>query len=100
MNEYSPGSHGDGVGRETKPVPRDMPDQQAGSDKDAWEPAADAPPSAGDEQRDPGNPETQTPDPEAPDTEVPDTDEAGTGRRGSPSGSPRPEHPVPDEPSA
>ncbi|MFJ4628311.1 hypothetical protein [Streptomyces sp. NPDC088847] len=73
-----------------------MPDQQAGSDKDAWEPAADAPPSAGGEQRDPGNPDTQASDPE-----VPDTDEAGTGRRGSPrSGSPRPEHPVPDEPSA
>ncbi|MFJ8137835.1 hypothetical protein [Streptomyces sp. NPDC096013] len=85
MNEYSPGSHGDGEGRETKPVPRDMPDQQAGAAGDAWEPDGDAPRSAEDEQ---------------PDPQVPDTDEAGTGRHGSPrSGSPRPEHPVPDEPS-
>ncbi|MGW3654136.1 hypothetical protein [Streptomyces sp. NPDC000878] len=66
-----------------KPVPRDLPDQQAGADEDPWElddnPAAD----------------------ERPDAEVPDTDEAGTGRRGAPhSGSRRPEHPVPDEPSA
>jgi hypothetical protein len=84
VSEHRPGSHGDGVGRETKPVPRDMPDQQAGSDGDPWEPAADAPRPAEDER---------------PDPELPDTDEAGTGRRGAPrSGSPRPEHPVPHEP--
>jgi hypothetical protein len=90
VSEHRPGSHGDGVGRETKPVPRDMPDQRAGSDGEPWEPAADAPRQAGDEQ----------PGPQVPDMRVPDMDEAGTGRRGSPrSGSPRPEHPVPDEPS-
>ncbi|MEV0470996.1 hypothetical protein [Streptomyces prunicolor] len=88
MSDHRPGSHGDGEARETKPVPRDMPDQQAGADGDPWEPAGDAPRSAEGEG------------PEAPDEEIPDTDEAGTGRRGSPkSGSPRPEHPVPDEPS-
>jgi len=87
VSVHRPGSHGDGVGRETKPVPRDMPDQQAGSDGDPWEPAADAPRPTEDED-------------ERPDPELPDTDEAGTGRRGAPrSGSPRPEHPVPDEPS-
>ena len=76
--------------RETrpKPVPRDLPDQQTGADEDPWElddnPAAD-----------------ELPDAEVPDPELPDTDEAGTGRRGAPhSGSRRPEHPVPDEPSA
>jgi hypothetical protein len=93
VSEHRPGSHGDGVGRETKPVPRDMPDQQAGSDWEPWEPwepAGDAPRQAEDEQ----------PGPQVPDMRVRDMDEAGTGRRGSPrSGSPRPEHPVPDEPS-
>ncbi|MER6205996.1 hypothetical protein [Streptomyces sp. NPDC001642] len=83
------------MGRETKPIPRDMPDQQAGSDRDAGEPAADAPRPAEAEQRDPRKSDAPGPDPE-----VPDTDKAGTGRRGSPhSGSPRPEQPVPDEPS-
>jgi hypothetical protein len=85
VSDHRPGSHGDGGGRETKPVPRDMPDQQAGADEDPWEPDGDsAQPAQG----------------ERPDPDIPDTDEAGTGRRGSPhSGSPRPEHPVPDEPS-
>jgi len=88
VSDHRPGNHGDGVGRETKPVPRDMPDQQAGADGDPWEPDADAPQPAEGES------------PESPDEEIPDTDEAGTGRRGSPqSGSPRPEHPMPDEPS-
>ncbi|MFD4878625.1 hypothetical protein ACFWOB_35415 [Streptomyces sp. NPDC058420] len=96
MSVHRPGSHGDGVGRETKPVPRDMPDQQAGADGDPWEPDNDAPQSAEDEGERDGDGDGQ----EAPDEKTPDTDEAGTGRRGSPqSGSPRPEHPVPDEPS-
>jgi len=86
VSDHRPGSHGDGEGRETKPVPRDMPDQQAGADGDPWEPDDDS---------------TPPPQGEHPEPDVPDTDEAGTGRRGSPhSGSPRPEHPVPDEPSA
>lgn len=85
MNDHrtqTPGDEGDEVQEApSKPVPRDMPDQQAGADGDPWElddedPAAD----------------------ERPDPEVPDTDETGTGRRGAPhSGSRRPEHPVPDE---
>jgi hypothetical protein len=91
VSVHRPGSHGDGEGRETKPVPRDMPDQQAGADGDPWEPGGDSTRSA----------QGEHPEPDVPDTDVPDTDEAGTGRSGSPrSGSPRPEHPVPDEPSA
>jgi len=85
VSDHRPGSHGDGGGREAKPVPRDMPDRQAGAGEDPWEPADDSTRSAEDAR---------------PDPQVPDTDEAGTGRRGSPrSGSPRPERPVPDEPS-
>ncbi|MFF3373247.1 hypothetical protein ACFYXF_09830 [Streptomyces sp. NPDC002680] len=87
MSDYrteTPGEDGDKA--RPKPVPRDLPDQQAGADgdPDPWEPADQDP--AADER---------------PDPEIPDTDEAGTGRRGAlHSGSGRPEHPVPDEPSA
>ncbi|MFF2654215.1 hypothetical protein [Streptomyces sp. NPDC058045] len=57
------------------PVPRDLPDQQAGED-------------SGEEG----------PDPEHPDESVPDTDEAGTGRRGAAQrGAVHPEHPPPHE---
>ncbi len=82
-----------------KPVPRDMPDQLAGAEGDPWE--LDDNPN----NPDSGNPEGPEADTEAPsdrpDSQVPDTDEAGTGRRGDPqSGSRRPEHPVPDEPTA
>ncbi|MFF3000818.1 hypothetical protein ACFVTC_40735 [Streptomyces sp. NPDC057950] len=69
----------------SKPIPRDLPDQQAGSDEDPWDVVGD-PAWAADEQ---------------PDPELPDTDEAGTGRRGTPhSGSGHPAQPVPDEPPA
>ncbi|MCX4404090.1 hypothetical protein OG840_20725 [Streptomyces sp. NBC_01764] len=85
MSAHHPKNSGDDGAREATPVPRDLPDQQAGTDEDAWEPDSDSTRPAEDEQ---------------PDPEIPDTDEAGTGRRGFPhSGSPRPEHPVPDEPS-
>ncbi|WP_406431801.1 hypothetical protein OHB00_05490 [Streptomyces sp. NBC_00631] len=67
-----------------RPVPRDLPDQQAGSGQDPWEAAEHRPPQ---EDRDDGG--------------LPDTDEAGSGPRGAPSsGSVHPENPVPDEPSA
>ncbi|MGV4980545.1 hypothetical protein ACWC0C_26555 [Streptomyces sp. NPDC001709] len=67
------------------PVPRDMPDQQAGAGEDPWEVAAGRPPE----------------DDSAPPDDVPDTDEAGTGPRGAPrSGTVHPEHPAPDEPPA
>ncbi|KUN75327.1 hypothetical protein AQJ66_35960 [Streptomyces bungoensis] len=66
-------------GQAGRPVPRDMPDQQAGPGNDAW----DAPQ---------GRPRTEARD-------VPDTDEAGTGPRGvPPEGSD--EQPTPDEPPA
>ncbi|MFJ9561000.1 hypothetical protein ACIRQQ_13290 [Streptomyces fuscichromogenes] len=66
-----------------KPVPRDLPDQQAGSGEDPW----DAVESRGARRDD--------------DEGLPDPDEAGTGPRGAPrSGAVHPEDPVPDEPSA
>jgi hypothetical protein len=88
VSDHRPGSHGDGEARDTKPVPRDMPDQQAGADGGPWEPDGDAPRSA------------EGQDPQASDKETPDTDEAGTSRRGSSqSGIARAGAPVPEEPS-
>ncbi|MFH8445168.1 hypothetical protein ACH4D3_28605 [Streptomyces sp. NPDC018026] len=105
----------EGPGENGAPVPRDMPDQQAGDHEDPWEAAsptreqrehrqgldgerpADDAESAGDGEsaRDgesAGDAET------GPVPDVPDTDEAGTGRRGAPhSAAVHPEHPVPDE---
>ncbi|MDG9728711.1 hypothetical protein [Streptomyces sp. DH41] len=96
------------------PVPRDMPDQQAGTGDDPWEAAAptreqreqgqrpeadesdegDEGAGTDDTAGDGGEPAT------GPATDVPDTDEAGTGRQGAPhSGAVHPEHPVPDESS-
>jgi hypothetical protein len=72
-------------GEDDKPVPRDLPDQQASDEEDRWEPD--------DEAATTGNA------PDA-DDDVPDTDEAGTGRRGAPhAAGVRPDQPVPDEPS-
>ncbi|MER6183631.1 hypothetical protein [Streptomyces sp. NPDC001652] len=72
--------HGEGPGDE--PVPRDMPDQQAGDGEDPWD----------------GDPEAA--DTEEPDGEVPDTDEAGAGRQGAPrQAGVHSEQPVPDEPT-
>ena len=92
MNDHPPtppGTKGAGAqdpNARPKPVPRDMPDQQAGDGGDPWE-VDDNPAGTRAHER--------------PDPEVPDTDEAGTGRRGAPhSGSRRPEDPVPDEPTA
>ncbi|MER5791378.1 hypothetical protein [Streptomyces sp. NPDC001980] len=66
-----------------KPVPRDLPDQQAGSGRDPWE-AAES-----------GRPEERGA------AGLPDPDEAGAGPGDMPrSGSAHPENPVPDEPSA
>lgn len=80
MSDYRAEDSGDEEAGAAKPVPRDMPDLEAGADEET---GGDAPRRA--EVR-------------APDIEVPDTDEAGTGRLGAPhSGNPRPEHPVPDE---
>ncbi|MFF0221411.1 hypothetical protein [Streptomyces sp. NPDC004629] len=65
------------------PVPRDLPDQQAGAGNDRWEAAPRNPADTDDDVDD-----------------VPDTDEAGTGRGDTPfSGTVHPEHPVPEEPS-
>ncbi|MDX3224659.1 hypothetical protein [Streptomyces sp. ME19-01-6] len=67
-------------------VPRDLPDQQAQDGPDPLDVDSSA---------------ARYSPPDDPDDDVPDLDESGTGRRGSPrqSGSPRPDHPIPDEPS-
>ncbi|MBD0420140.1 hypothetical protein H0H10_13340 [Streptomyces sp. TRM S81-3] len=110
----------EGPGESGSPVPRDMPDQQAGMGEDPWEVApAEAGPEQGDETAGPGESDDrsagpaeseetaggdESAPPAGPDsgvaTDVPDTDEAGTGRQGAPhSGAVHPEHPVPDESS-
>ncbi|MGV9566319.1 hypothetical protein [Streptomyces sp. NPDC003480] len=77
-------------GERARPIPRDMPDQQARSAEDPW----DVHTSRDDRAHAPDTAETAQ--------DVPDTDEAGTGRRGAPRSptdhSPT-DHPVPDEPS-
>lgn len=79
MTARKPGS---GSGAEQRPVPRDMPDQQARPEEDPWDVS---PRHAAGE----------------PDEDVaPDTDEAGTGPRGASRPAPaQSEHPTPDEPS-
>ncbi|MFF0791786.1 hypothetical protein [Streptomyces spiralis] len=73
-------------GETGRPVPRDMPDQQARSGEDPWEAAHSG-------ARRPAHPESGT------DEDVPDTDEAGTGRKGNTNAATvHPEHPAPDEP--
>ncbi|MFG2937189.1 hypothetical protein [Streptomyces sp. NPDC048282] len=69
--------------RGERPVPRDMQDQQAGTDgRDPWDAAEGRHPDGGD------------------DAGLPETDEAGTGPRGAPgSGAVHPGDPLPDEPS-
>jgi hypothetical protein len=65
------------------PVPRDLPDQQAGGGDDRWDAA---------------EPEPQQP---AGAEDVPDTDEAGTGPQGAPHAGTGPsESPEPEEPTA
>ncbi|MCS0605490.1 hypothetical protein NX794_30440 [Streptomyces sp. LP11] len=69
------------TGRSERPVPRDLPDQQARPDDDPWETTSS------------GGAPRQGED-------VPDTDEAGSGPAGNPrSGTARPEHPAPQEPA-
>ncbi|MGV9291556.1 hypothetical protein [Streptomyces sp. NPDC003719] len=95
----------EGPGENGVPVPRDLPDQQAGTGEDPWEAAPSRKTRKNPEK--PEDPE-DTDDAgeggdesaESGDTDVPDTDEAGTGRQGAPhSGNVHPEHPVPDESS-
>ncbi|MEU3370467.1 hypothetical protein ACFYM2_11425 [Streptomyces sp. NPDC006711] len=86
MSDRRPEGPGDAGAPVPEPIPRDLPDQQAGAEGDPWEAADDAEGAEG------------TPRGDQPDPEIPDTDEAGTGRRGAPhSGSTRPDHPVPHE---
>ncbi|MCZ9352707.1 hypothetical protein NGM36_23540 [Streptomyces mutabilis] len=86
----------EGPGENGDPVPRDMPDQQAGTGDDPWEAAAPTREQLEQGQRPEGEEEA---DDDA-GADVPDTDEAGTGRKGAPhSGAVHPEHPVPDESS-
>ncbi|MGV9245617.1 hypothetical protein [Streptomyces sp. NPDC003710] len=77
-----------GPGEQARPVPRDMPDQQARNAEDPWDVR-----TARDESE-------RTPDTGESASDVPDTDEAGTGPKGAPQpGTVHPEHPVPDEPA-
>ncbi|MFH8977916.1 hypothetical protein [Streptomyces sp. NPDC017890] len=97
----------EGPGENGAPVPRDMPDQQAGTGDDPWEAAAPTREQLEQGQRPEGDQDDDADDsagedgaaPAAgPTADVPDTDEAGTGRQGAPhSGAVHPEHPVPDE---
>ncbi|MFE0809213.1 hypothetical protein ACFW4M_15685 [Streptomyces sp. NPDC058794] len=88
----------EGPGENGDPVPRDMPDQQAGTGDDPWEAAAPTREQMEQGQRPEGDEDTD--DATGDGTDVPDTDEAGTGRQGAPhSGAVHPEHPVPDESS-
>ncbi|MEV8293870.1 hypothetical protein ACFVLG_25470 [Streptomyces rochei] len=95
----------EGPGENGDPVPRDMPDQQAGAGDDPWEAAAPTREQLEQGQRTEDAADADDAD-DADDangtggTDVPDTDEAGTGRQGHPhSGAVHPEHPVPDESS-
>lgn len=54
-----------GTGTRVAPVPRDMPDQQAGAAEDPWD--------AADPDR-----QDQPKEPDAPATDIPDTDESST----------------------
>ncbi|MGC9496093.1 hypothetical protein [Streptomyces sp. WG7] len=99
----------EGPGENGAPVPRDMPDQQAGTGDDPWEAAAPTreqleqgqrPEDDQDGEADGGTGDDGAEPPDGPADDVPDTDEAGTGRQGAPhSGAVHPEHPVPDESS-
>ncbi|MFF7970101.1 hypothetical protein [Streptomyces sp. NPDC007905] len=72
------------TGQHERPVPRDLPDQQARPGEDRWDAA-------------PGRASDEEPDT---DEDVPDTDEAGSGPRGAPrSGTVHPGDPTPDEPT-
>ncbi|MET9824814.1 MULTISPECIES: hypothetical protein [unclassified Streptomyces] len=93
----------DEAGENAAPVPRDMPDQQAGDHDDPWEAAAptreqrEHRQGLENERPDGGDTDDKAADAGSAD-DVPDTDEAGTGRQGAPhSAAVHPEHPVPDE---
>ncbi|MFF9086240.1 hypothetical protein ACF1BE_07495 [Streptomyces sp. NPDC014991] len=76
-------------GAEERPVPRDMPDQQAGPGDDPLDVV-------------PGDALGDAPDEDTTPAEdaVPDTDEAGSGPQGAPrQGTVHPEHPGAQEPS-
>ncbi len=103
----------EGPGENGSPVPRDMPDQQAGAGDDPWEAAAptreqleqqqglesERPDEDTGADEDTADGETGEPLPDSV-TDVPDTDEAGTGRRGAPRhAAVHPEHPAPEESS-
>ncbi|MEU4039446.1 hypothetical protein [Streptomyces collinus] len=72
-------------GQPVRPVPRDLPDQQARPGGDPWDAATRPTPRA-------------EPATDEDDTDVPDTDEAGSGPRDAP---PSPtDEPTPEEPTA
>ncbi|WP_225860697.1 hypothetical protein [Streptomyces triticiradicis] len=102
MSEPRPQGPGTGEGPMPKPVPRDLPDQQAAPDEDPLDVVGV--PGQPPESRGPGTErhgaEGEAEDGQEPDAEGHGADEAGTGREGTPdpAGSPA-EHPVPDEPA-
>lgn len=104
---HEPGPH-------AAPIPRDLPDQQAGPHEDPWEASSGRPAQgrgnqdaehdgtrAGDESGTEAGGGARSGAEETGDADVPGTDVAGTGPRGAPhTGTVHAEHPVPDEPSA
>ncbi|MEU6283051.1 hypothetical protein [Streptomyces sp. NPDC047028] len=101
-------------GPHAAPIPRDLPDQQAGPHEDPWD-ASSGRPAAGRGKPDAADDGTragvgsgtetgggaQSCAEETGDADVPGTDVAGTGPRGAPhAGTVHAEHPVPDEPTA
>ena len=88
----------EGPGENGAPVPRDLPDQQAGAGDDPWEAAAPTREQREHLQGLEDEEADERAEGEEAERDVPDTDEAGTGRQGAPhSGAVHPEHPVPDE---
>lgn len=89
MSDQIPASPGEDG---STPVPRDLPDQQATGEPDAWD--LDVSKADGGDDGDGGDGDSGKA------AEVPDTNEGGTARRGeSRALESHPEKPVPDEPT-
>ncbi|MGW1068290.1 hypothetical protein ACWD4F_27695 [Streptomyces aureus] len=82
-----------------KPIPKDLPDQQAAPDEDLLDVDEPGQPTGRDRVRRAAGSEAEDSEEQEAGTDVPDTDEAGSGRRGAPHGSAPSEQPVPDEPT-
>ncbi|MFF1476378.1 hypothetical protein ACFVYD_02130, partial [Streptomyces sp. NPDC058301] len=58
MNDRRPEGPGDGGEPTPEPIPRDLPDQQAGAADDPWEAGGDAARTTPGERPDPSGPDT------------------------------------------